>query len=153
MIKYLKLTSPISLTDIYSSEPTCGFVVALRKISGNLLKTILFPNNVSFSSYLLRARSKTRKPRKGFSKIFKSEFSILAWPLRASSKTRKSRKFLSRIFKSEFSILAVEQNRKLGITFPRFPSFPTFPSFRFATFSFSFLIFFLFYKSSLIFLH
>ena len=38
------------------------------------------------------ARSKTRKP----------------W------KSRKSRKFFSEIFKSEFSILAVGQNRKLG---------------------------------------
>ena len=38
------------------------------------------------------ARSKTRKPQK----------------------SRKSRKFFSEIFKSEFSILAAGQNRKLG---------------------------------------
>ena len=32
----------------------------------------------------------------------------------AKSKTRKTRKFFSEIFKSEFSILAIGQNRKLG---------------------------------------
>ena len=32
----------------------------------------------------------------------------------ARSKTRKTRKFFSEIFKSEFSILAIGQNRKLG---------------------------------------
>ena len=70
-------------------------------------------------------------------------------------KTRKNRKSRKswKIFKSEFSILAVGQNQKLGITFPRFLRFPTFRSFRFVTFSFSFLIFSPFCKSSLIFLH
>ena len=33
---------------------------------------------------------------------------------RTRSKTRKTRKFFSKIFKSEFSILAVGQNQKLG---------------------------------------
>ena len=37
--------------------------------------------------------------------------------------------------------------RKLEIKFPRFPRFPRFPSFRFATFSFSFLIFFSFFRN------
>ena len=73
-----------------------------------------------------------------------------AWSkTRKIRKSRKTRKFFSEIFISEFSILAVGQIenleiRKLGIIFPRFLRFPKFPSFRFATFSFSFLIFFLF---------
>ena len=63
------------------------------------------------------ARSKIQKPRK----------------------SQKSRKFFSKNFESEFSILAVEQNRKLGIIFPRFP---TFLSFQFAIFSIFKKIFF-----------
>ena len=38
---------------------------------------------------------------------------VLMKNLMARSKTRKPRKFFSKIFKSEFSILAVGQNRKL----------------------------------------
>ena len=102
------------------------------------LENTFLPPNIRKSGYigvLKTARSKTRKIRK----------------------SRKTRKFFSEIFISEFSILAVGQIenleiRKLGIIFPRFLRFPKSPSFRFATFSFSFLIFFLFYKSSVIFL-
>ena len=36
------------------------------------------------------------------------------WFIFVKSKTRKTRKFFSKIFKSEFSILAIGQNRKLG---------------------------------------
>ena len=96
------------------------------------LENTFLPPNIRKSGYigvLKTARSKTRKIRK----------------------SRKTRKFFSEIFIYEFSILAVGQIenleiRKLGIIFPRFLRFPKFPSFRFATFSFSFLIFFFFYR-------
>ena len=41
-------------------------------------------------------------------------FYLLVATYMTRSKTRKTRKFFSEIFKSEFSILAVGQNRKLG---------------------------------------
>ena len=113
------------------------FAFVTYKLQENLVRIFIFlihfhtSLTVTISRVQKMVRSKTRKPR-------------------------KSRKFLSEIFKSEFCPTAKIENseiRKLGITFPRYPRFPTFPSFRFASFSFSFLIFFLFYKSSLIFLH
>ena len=116
------------------------FAFVTYKLQENLVRIFIFlihfhtSLTVAISRVQKMARSKTRKPRK----------------------SRKSRKFLSEIFISEFCPAAKIENskiRKLGITFPRYPRFPTFPSFRFASFSFSFLIFFLFYKSSLIFQH
>ena len=41
-------------------------------------------------------------------------FYLLVATYMTRSKTRKTRKFFSEIFKSEFSILAIGQNRKLG---------------------------------------
>ena len=67
---------------------------------------------------------------------------------RTRSKTRKTRKFFSKIFKSEFSILAVGQNQKLGNKKTRnnISEISEVSEFSICHFSFSFLFFFFFYK-------